>query len=398
MKLRSALISGAGIAGPTLAYWLLRAGFMPTLIERAARFREGGYMIDFWGAGFDVAEKMNLLPRLRDVSYRFDRIKSVDERGRTRSELGGRAFRGALGERFFSLQRGDLARAIFDTISDKLEIIFDDTIIAVREEPSFVEVSFERSTPRRFDLLFGCDGLHSVVRRIGFGEEQQFEKFLGYYAASFLTTDYPHREDLTYVSYGAPGRQISRYALRNNRSAFLFVFSRDRPFANHPHAEAAKRIVCEIFASDRWVEIPEILERMNSCGEFYFDSVSQIRMPAWSQGRTVLVGDAAYCPSLLAGEGAAFAMAGAYILAGELHRANGDYRQAFKAYEKQLRGFVEGKQRSAERFAASFAPATQFGLSVRDLVLRAAESFLPLGKWLVRKMVGDSLTLPDYSI
>jgi 2-polyprenyl-6-methoxyphenol hydroxylase-like FAD-dependent oxidoreductase len=200
------------------------------------------------------------------------------------------------------------------------------------------------------------------------------------------------------VSYGAPGRQISRYALRDNRSAFLFVFSRDRPFPNHPHERAAKQIVREVFSSDRWIEIPEILERMNACGEFYFDSVSQIWMPAWSHGRTVLVGDAAYCPSLLAGEGAALAMAGAYVLAGELHRANGDYKQAFKAYEKQLRAFIESKQHSAERFAASFAPATRFGLSVRDLVLRAAGLYLPLGKWLIRKMVGDQFALPDYSL
>ena len=115
-------------------------------------------------------------------------------------------------------------------------------------------------------------------------------------------------------------------------------------------------------------------------------------------GRTVLVGDAAYCPSLLAGEGAAFAMAGAYILAGELQRANGDHVEAFRTYEKQLRAFIEVKQRAAERFAASFAPATRFGLSVRDLVLRAAASFLPLGKWLIRKMVGDQFPLPDYSL
>ena len=398
MKSRSALISGAGVAGPTLAYWLLRAGFTPTLIERAARFREGGYMIDFWDVGFDVAEKMNLLPRLRDVGYNFNRIKFVDERGRTRSELGGRAFRGALGERFISLQRGDLARAIFDTIVDKIDIVFDDTITAVREEPSGVDVSFERSPSRRFDVVVGCDGLHSTVRSIGFGAEQQFEKFLGYYAASFLTREYAHREELTYMSYAAPGRQVSRYALRGNRSAFLFVFSRDRPFPEHPHESAAKQIVREVFSRDGWIEIPEIFERMNVCDEFYFDSVSQIRMPAWSRGRTVLVGDAAYCPSLLAGEGAALAMAGAYILAGELQRANGDHAQAFTNYEKQLRAFIERKQRAAERFAASFAPATRFGLSVRDLVLRAAASCLPLGKWLIRKMVGDQFPLPDYSL
>ena len=246
--------------------------------------------------------------------------------------------------------------------------------------------------------MVGCDGLHSVVRQIAFGQEQQFEKFLGYYAASFLTTDYPHREELTYVSYGEPGRQISRYALRGNRSAFLFVFSRERPFPEHPHGARAKQIVRDTFSNDKWIETSELLERMNTCDEFYFDSVSQIQMPVWSRGRTVLLGDAAFCPSLLAGEGAAFAMTGAYILAGELNRTQGDHLAAFKSYEEKLRGFIESKQQRAEHFAASFAPATQFGLRMRDLILRAADSFLPLGKWLVRTMVGDSLQLPDYSL
>lgn len=279
-----------------------------------------------------------------------------------------------------------------------MEIIFDDSITAIREDSSGIDVSFECSSPRRFDIVVGCDGLHSVVRQIAFGQEQQFEKFLGYYAASFLTTDYPHRDELTYVGYGEPGRQISRYALRGNRSAFLFVFSRERPFPEHPHGARAKQIVRDTFSNDKWIEIPEILERMNTCDEFYFDSVSQIRMPVWSRGRTVLLGDAAFCPSLLAGEGAAFAMTGAYVLAGELHRAHGDHVTAFKSYEEKLRGFIESKQQRAERLAASFAPATRFGLWVRDLVLRAAGSFLPLGKWLVRAMVGDSLQLPDYSL
>ncbi|HEU0207592.1 MAG TPA: FAD-dependent monooxygenase, partial [Candidatus Udaeobacter sp.] len=369
-----------------------------TMIERAPRFREGGYMIDFWGEGFDVAENMGLLPRLNEVGYRFNRIKFVDANGRTRSEFGERAFRNALGERFISLQRGDLARAIFDTIAENIDIIFDESITEIHEDPSGLDVSFERSAPRRFDLVVGCDGLHSAVRRIIFGGAQRFEKFLGYYAASFVTGDYPHREELTYVSYGAPGRQISRYALRGNRSAFLFVFSRDRVFPKHPHEDAAKQIVRKIFSNDQWVEVPKILERMDTCDEFYFDSVSQIRMPSWSHGRTALVGDAAYCPSLLAGEGAAFAMAGAYVLSGELYRANGDYDQAFKAYEKRLRGFIESKQGSAKRFAASFAPATLFGLAVRDLVLRTADCFLPLGKWLIRKMVGESFDLPDYDV
>lgn len=392
----SILISGAGIAGPTLAYWLLRHGFTPTLIERAPRFREGGYMIDFWGAGFDVAERMDLLPRLREVGYGFNRIKFVDEKDHLRSEFGGDILRRSLSERFISLQRGDLAKAIFDAIADNVEVIFGESITAIHENGSGAEVFFERLPPRRFDLVVGCDGLHSTVRQITFGSEQQFEKYLGYYAASFVTNHYLRREELAYVSYAAPGRQISRYALRGDRSAFLLVFARERPFGDHLHADEAKRVLREVFAEDSWIEIQDILARMDDCEELYFDSVSQIRMSAWSRGRTVLVGDAAYCPSLLAGEGAVFAMTGAYILAGELQRANGDYARAFTVYEQRLHPFIDRKQRGAQRLAGSFAPKTLFGLWVRDIVLRCANFFPPLGKKLLRGLVSDNFDLPSY--
>src|ERR1051325_9868150 len=185
--MKSVLISGAGIAGPTLAYWLLRRGFQPTIIEISPKFREGSYMIDFWGVGFDVAEKMGRPPRLREIGYRMDKMKFGDENGRTRSEFGGDAFREALGDRFISLLRGDLAKTSFETIAGKAEVIFGDSIGSVREDSAGVEVTFQHRPTRRFDLLAGCDGLHSIVRTLVFGRESQFEKYLGYYAASFLT-------------------------------------------------------------------------------------------------------------------------------------------------------------------------------------------------------------------
>jgi len=153
--------------------------------------------------------------------------------------------------------------------------------------------------------------------------------------------------------------------------------------------------VREAFAQDEWVELPDILDRLENCHEIYFDSVTQIRPPAWSRGRTVLVGDAGYCPSLLAGEGSVFAMAGAFILAGELQVANGDWEKAFHVYEQRFRGFIERKQRAAQKLASSFAPKTRFGLFIRDLVLRAAA--LPLLRnWLTRRFISDQFDLPVY--
>jgi 2-polyprenyl-6-methoxyphenol hydroxylase-like FAD-dependent oxidoreductase len=395
MNRKAVLISGAGIAGPTLAYWLLKRGFEPVLLERASHFREGGYMIDFWGVGFDVAERMQLIPRLRDAGYLIDRVKFIDECGRMRSGFDAEMLRRTLGNRFFSLPRGDLARAIFETCSEKIETIFGDTITAVREDAAGVDVQFEHGRSRRFDLVAGCDGLHSAVRKIAWRADKQFEMYLGYYCASFITANYPHREEQAYTSYAEPGRSISRYALRGGRTAFLFIFGREQPFIHAPDLASAKAILQETFEHDRWIEAPEILQRLAICDDLYFDSVSQIRMPTWSKGRSVVAGDAAYCPSLLAGEGAGFALAGAYILAGELQRANEDHALAYRAYEERFRPFIERKQQSAQQFATSLTPKTRLGLFVRDLVLRFT-AFPRVSNWLMHRFVTDRFRLPDY--
>jgi 2-polyprenyl-6-methoxyphenol hydroxylase-like FAD-dependent oxidoreductase len=392
---KSVLISGAGIAGPALAYWLRHRGFEPVLIEQAAHFRKGGYMIDFWGIGFDVAEPMNLIPQLRDIGYLIDCGKFVNHWGRMRSGFDAEILRRALGNRFFSLPRGDLAEAIFNIVADKIETLFGCSITAIREDPTGIDVQFEQGHARRFDLVAGCDGLHSAVRKLSWGPEKNFVNYLGYYCASFITTNYTHREERTYTSYAEPGRQISRYALRAGRTAFLFTFARKQMFEQHPDLETAKAILRKTFEGDRWIEVPEILKRLETCDDLYFDSVSQVRMPAWSTGRIVLVGDAAYCPSLLAGEGAGFALAGAYLLGGELQRASGDHRAAFRAYEQRFRPFIERKQQSARQFASSFTPKTSLGLFVRDLVL-CATSISFVSNWLMRRFVTDQFELPDY--
>lgn len=394
MSRATILVSGVGIAGPTIAYWLLRRGFTPILIERAPRFREGGYIIDFWAVGFDVAERMGLIPTLREAGYVINRLAFVAEDGRQRSVLEENVLKRALGERFLSIQRGDLAKAIYRSIEHDVEAIFGDSIVAIREVAERVEVTFERGPPRAFDLVIGADGLRSAVRNALFGADEKFERYLGYYAASFLTHGYPKRDEHTYLSYAAPGRQISRYALRDDRTAFFFVFAHENKINLGHDLAAQKQILRHTFSQEPWIEWPDIQRRLDACDELYFDAVSQIILPRWSQGRTAVVGDAAYCPSLLAGEGAAFAMAGAYILANELERAGGDYARAFAAYESSFRPFMERKQKSARGLASSFAPKTSFGLFVRDQVIRLC-AIPPVVDFLMRHFVADRFVLPD---
>jgi len=393
---RKVLISGAGIAGPTLAYWLYRRGFEPVIVERAPRFRAGGYILDFWGVGYTVADEMGLLPTLREHGYVIDSLRYLKADGRVRAALNADAVRRAFDGRFVSIRRGDLARAIYDLVDGKVEVIFGDAVTALRRDDHGVDVTFERAGERRFDLIVGCDGLHSAVRRLAFGRQERFERYLGYFTGSFASRGYPHREPGSYVSYTAPGRQISRYALRDELSAFFFVWRRPHKLTFDPHdVDAQKRLLGEAFAADEWLERAEIFARLGAADELYFDAVSQIQMPSWSSGRITLVGDAASCPSLLAGEGSSLAMAGAYILAGELARAGGAHGAAFAAYERCFRPFIEAKQRAARRFAGSFAPKTELGLFLRDQLLKLMN--VPgLGDWMLRRFAADRFQLPRY--
>jgi 2-polyprenyl-6-methoxyphenol hydroxylase-like FAD-dependent oxidoreductase len=390
-------INGAGIAGPTLAYWLHRSGHEPVLIERAPKFRTGGYVVDFWGAGYTVAERMGILPEVRRAGYAVQELRMVDDRGRKVGGFSTDVFRRMAGDRLTSLPRGDLAAAIYRSIEGRVETLFDNSITAIEERGAGVLASFRHGAAREFDLVIGADGLHSVVRDLVFGPESQFERQLGYGVAAFEVEGYRPRDELAYVSYAKPGRQVSRFSLRGDRTMFLFVFGSEWMTEPEPHdARAHKTLLHRVFADAGW-ECPQILEAMDRTEDVYFDRVSQIKMDSWSKGRVMIIGDAAACVSLLAGEGTGLAMTEAYVLAGELDRAGGDYREAFRRHERRLRPFIEGKQESARKFASSFAPKTRLGIWVRNQVTRLL-AIPPVARYFVGRAVWDNVELPHYEM
>ena len=351
-------------------------------------------MTDIWGTGYDLVERLGILEAAILRGYIFDRLQFVNRDGRVISGFGGKIFRDALDGRFFSIPRGELAHAIYDPIKDHVETIFSKNITALHEDDGGVDVEFSGGASRRFDLVIGADGSRSKVRELMFGPETRFEHFLNYYAASFVADGYPHRDEDTYVSFAQPGRQISRYAMREGRTAFLLIFARSNKLELPVHDIAAhKMILREQFGMDGW-EAPEILARLDATEDLYFDAVSQIRMPHWAFGRVALVGDAAYCPSLLAGAGAAFAMLGAYILAGELARTGGSYREAFATYQHRMHKYIVRQQDTAVRLASSFSPRTSLGLFTRNCVLNLM-NIQPIGLWLARRMLGETFKMPD---
>lgn len=345
------LISGAGIAGTTLAYWLQRAGHEPTLVERAPQLRQGGYLIDFWGAGYEVAERMGIVDTLHEVGYRMEALREVSRRGRQIARLDPRSLLGPIGKRFISIARADLAAAIFDSLRD-VETIFDDSVAALDDDDG-VQVTFTSGSTRQFDLVVGADGLHSRVRRLVFGPEQQFEKSLGFSVAAFDVEGYEPREELVATTHTEVGARTLRFTLRDGATMFFFTFRHDGPIPDD--VEAQQQLLLEHMRDVGW-EVPQILTRLPEARTFYLDKASQIRMPTWSRGRVVLVGDAAACPSLLAGQGAALAMVEAYVLAAELARIEPDHPAAFDAYERQLAPMVREKQDAALGTASFFAP------------------------------------------
>lgn len=389
------LIVGAGIAGPTLAYWLARHGIRSTLIERAPALRTGGYVIDFWGAGFDVADRMGLVPELREKGYDVREVRMVGGEGETVASFSADVFGRMTAGRYTSLARSDLSAAIYGRLDDRVERVFGEDLLALEEDERGVRARLARSGERRFDLVTGADGLHSKVRALAFGDEPSFEKYLGYEVAAFEVEGYRPRDELAYVMYTEVGRQIARFAKRDDRALFLFVYTADDAAGPLPHAPEAQRArVRERFRGAGW-ETARILDAMERTDEIYLDRVSQIRMDAWARGRIALVGDAAFCVSLLAGQGSALAMIASYVLAGELAAARGDHARAFARYEERLRPLLEQKQRAAERFAGAFAPRTAVGLHFRNLVTRLLR-FDFVADRAIGADLRDSFELPTY--
>jgi 2-polyprenyl-6-methoxyphenol hydroxylase-like FAD-dependent oxidoreductase len=393
--MKSILVSGAGIAGPALAFFLKAAGFEPTLMERAPAPRSGGYVIDFWGLGYEIAERMGLINDIHRVGYNVQELRIVNDRGRRVAGFGTKLFAELTGGRYVTLPRSELSRLLFEKVRDAVEVIFDEEIVSLDERSDGVRARLRRSGERRFDLVIGADGLHSTVRKLAFGSEPRFEKDLGYVVAAFEARGYRPRDEDVYLIYGQPGRMVGRFTLRDDRTLFLFVFAASG--ASLPSTvDQQKAALRQRYAAGGW-ECPSILAELDRATELYFDRVSQIRMRSWSQGRIALIGDAAFCISLLAGQGSALAMISAYVLAGELANAGGRYQQAFSNYEARLRPFIETKQRGAERFAGALAPMTSWGLSFRNQVIRAF-AIPGLAKLAVGREIIDTLQLPDYQI
>jgi 2-polyprenyl-6-methoxyphenol hydroxylase-like FAD-dependent oxidoreductase len=367
MTSRTVLISGAGVAGPTLAYWLARHGFQPTVVELSPGLRSSGNPVDVRGPALPVAEEMGIMPRLREAATQVVAMSVVNASGRQVARVGMPATRSAAGSREVELPRGDLAAVLYQAARDSAEFLFDDTIATLRQDEHGVDVTFDRAGPRRFDLVIGADGLHSVVRPLAFGPDRDVIRHLGVYVATMPLggpVDQPH----DVLMYNTPGRLVSIHPSRGN-ALVAFIF-RGPAIAGFDHRDTAqhRRIVTAAYPDAGW-RVPELIARLQQTEDLYLDSVSQVRLPAWARGRVALLGDAASCVSLF-GEGSSLAMAGAFTLAAALAANPADHATAFRRYETEHRRLVDPKQRNVGRATALLIPKTRVGITARNLAAR----------------------------
>jgi 2-polyprenyl-6-methoxyphenol hydroxylase-like FAD-dependent oxidoreductase len=397
MRNHEVLISGAGLAGPALAYWLSRYGFRPTVVERSPALRDGGYKVDVRGAATEVLKRMGVYEASRDADTGMRHITYVRRDGRPIAVIDANVLMGRRGDDI-EIMRTDLTRILYDATAADVEYVFGDAIAEIVPGPDGVDVTFERAAPRRFGLVVGADGLHSATRRLAMGEVPL--SHLGAYISIFTVPNHL-RLDREEVMYFEPGRLVFAYSAGPSSAARAgFTFASPELAYDRRDVAAQTGLVKEAFAGLGW-EVPRLLESIDAAGDFYLDSLSQVDLPRWSAGRVALIGDAAHCPSPASGQGTSLALVGAYVLAGELAAAQGDHAVAFDAYETATRPYVAKNLTLGRKMAGDMVPGARWKIALRNYGMRTLK-YHPRKEQVIERVLrplheaANAIELRDY--
>jgi 2-polyprenyl-6-methoxyphenol hydroxylase-like FAD-dependent oxidoreductase len=385
------LISGGGIAGPALAYWLSRQGHAVTIIEQARELRTGGQAVDFRGPALTVLDKMGLLAKVQADATSMGPLTLVDYRGKEVGRLPAEVVSGEI-----EIHWGTLTRILYDAVRDDVNYRFGVRITAIDDDGRRVAATFSDGSTGGYDLVIGADGLHSGLRRLVFGSEDHYVTQLGQ-CFGFFDIDNRLRLDHVGMACIDAGRTAALQAIEPDKPARASLFLTDPELDfDYRDAEGNKRLFAQRYAGMGW-EVPYILDDLAEAPEVYFDSIAQVHLDHYARGRVCLTGDAAWCASPRSGMGTTLAMVGSYVLAHEIQAAGTDFASAFDRYQRLMAPYVARCQKVALDALKTDRYSSGWRATLRNLALRMLR--IPLVSRMVARQslaVARSFTLPDY--
>ena len=365
---KKVLVSGASIAGLSTAYWLRELGYHVTIVELASAPRLGGAAINVQGEALARARQMGIFAQLKAHRLPPSQLtfKNADEVAENALPPQNEQVPLA-GEdpEEMEIERDKLVTILLGALQNSVDFLFNNRITELSETADAVQVTFKQGPARAFDLVFGCDGLHSGVRQLWFGPESEYAYFMEHYASLTIVNHLLLAENTAQL-YNTPGKGVLLNAYNGKTDIIFWFFSESELPYDYRDAAQQREIVLNQFAGQGW-RTAELLAEVEAAGISYFDKFSQIKMPSWTKGRVALVGDAGYCASPAAGIGASLAMSGAAAIAEALATHNGNFGPAFQAYNQALRPFIEEVQATAATMLHTFfVPKTQEAIRARN--------------------------------
>jgi len=386
------LISGLGVAGGVLAYWLHEFGFETVLIEKSYNLRTAGTVIEMYWDALGIFKKMGLGSVLSEKGQGPTGAIAFNRSGRKIGGFSAQSMSEASSGDYLRIFRNDLVNAIYAAVKGGTNIVFDNSITAIKQDSTGVEVSFDGMATQKFDLVIGCDGAHSKVRSLVFGEERNFERRLGMLAAVFVEKNYDHSNPEFDLAYIETGKFLQCYAAHGDQTAFLMSMVETGNSQNILNNRDEQRAALgNAFGGEGW-ECPKILKLFEKKEDVYFDRIIQIKMDRWAQGRVALCGDSAHCASLWAGEGAILASISAYVLANELRNCDGDYEKAFSNHYQLVHPLTTQRQKMGAFSAGLMLPRNMLAKVGLRLLLKMMANSLTIDRiWFQ-----PNFTMPEY--
>ena len=397
------LISGASVAGPVLAYWLHRYGFEPTIVERTPAMRHGlgGHAVDLFGPATEVARRMGRWDELVGARTRLESL-TIERFGKRPVHVDLHRLYAGISDNHVEILRGELTKILYAATRGTTEYIFGDSITALHDDGSGVDVTFESGDERRFDLVIGADGMHSNVRRLAFGPEESMRRPLGGYLAVYsMPPVFGLGNNM--LGHLSVDKLLGAYGVHQTgqeRATFLFRTAQELRY-DYRDKEEQKALLVKEFRDYGW-KAAQLLEHIDAADDFYFDSIAQITLDSWQRGRIGMVGDAGFCPAPAVGGGTSLAVVTAYVLAGELAAARADLPSGLRNYEKAVRRGVELTRGVGPRVMKGIIPGGPAALRIMPIAAAAVAKLpIPLQRFIwSQNAAGKAVTsvpLPDYS-